>query len=64
MKEFIKLLDFRIKKNTIKKYKPFGDLKIYIYYNVSRYKVEMESFEYPTKRDRDNMLEELDAVFI
>jgi len=62
-KEFLKIGEQRIRKNTIKKYQPFGDKTINIYYNTSRYKIEVELFKFDTKELRDQMLETLDANF-
>ena len=62
-KEFLKIGEQRIRKNTIKKYQPFGDKAINIYYNTSRYKVEVELFKFDTKELRDEMLETLDVNF-
>lgn len=62
-KEFIKIGNQRIRKNTIKKYQPNGDLSINLYYNTSRYKIEVESFKFGTTEERDNMLQTLDTNF-
>ena len=62
-KEFLKIGDQRIRKNTIKKYQPFGDKAINIYYNTSRYKIEVELFKFDTKELRDEMLQTLDVNF-
>ena len=62
-KEFLKIGDQRIRKNTIKKYQPSGDKAINIYYNTSRYKIEVELFKFDTKELRDEMLETLDTNF-
>ena len=64
MKDFIKIGEDRIRKNTVKKYKPIGDLKVMIYYNTSRYKIESESFAFMTKGLRDEFIEELDQTFV
>ena len=62
-KDFIKIKDKRIRKNTIKKYEPRQENKLQIFYNTSRYKVESEIFEFPNKKDRDNILDNLDSNF-
>lgn len=62
-KEFIKIGQQRIRKNTIKKYQPYGEKGINIYYNTSRYKIELELFQFDTKELRDEMLETLDVNF-
>ena len=62
-KEFLKIGEQRIRKNTIKKYQPSGDKAINIYYNTSRYKIEVELFKFDTKELRDEMLQTLDVNF-
>ena len=64
MKDFIILLSTRIRKNTIKQYKPIGETKVNIYYSVSRYKVEVETFDFITKKKRTAILEYLDSNFL
>lgn len=62
-KEFLKIGQQRIRKNTIKKYQPYGQKGINIYYNTSRYKIEVEVFNFDTKEERDEMLLTLDLNF-
>ena len=64
MQTFIKINDDRLIKSSIKKYKPFGENKINIYFNTSRYRVEMEVFQFTTTKERDAMIEYLDAMFL
>lgn len=63
MKDFIVIAGERIRKSTIKRYKPFGDTKINVYYNTSTYKVELQTFDLGTKRGKDEMLDYLDLHF-
>ena len=64
MQTFIKINDVRVIKSSIKKYAPSGENKINIYFNTSRYKVEMDSFSFENKEKRDDMMGYLDAVFL
>lgn len=63
MKDFIKINQERIRKNTIKKYQPFGERKLNVYYNTSRYKMELQTFDLTDKQKRDECLEMLDCEF-
>jgi hypothetical protein len=63
MKDFIKIQEKRIRKNTIKSYSPFGDSRINIYFNVSRYKIELETFDFKNEQKRNSQLELLDLEF-
>jgi hypothetical protein len=62
-KDFIRIGNQRIRKNTIKKYQPNGELSINLYYNTSRYKIEVEAFKFDTTKERDEMLQTLDTNF-
>jgi hypothetical protein len=62
-KDFIKINDDRIRLNTIKKYKSNGLKSLVIYYNTSRYKIEMEIFKFKTPMLLDDKLNELDILF-
>jgi hypothetical protein len=42
---FIKIKEERIRKNIIKHYQPYGEKKLNLYYNSSRYKLEVQTFE-------------------
>ena len=63
MKDFIKIKDERIRKSTLKKYSPFGKLKINLYFNVSRYRIELETISFDSQNERDEMIEKLDLEF-
>lgn len=63
MKDFIKIQNERIRKNTIKKYQPFGEKKLNVYYNTSRYKIELQVFDFESSFTRDQVLENLDLEF-
>jgi hypothetical protein len=64
MQTFIKINNVRLIKSSIKKYVPHGKTKINIYFNTSRYRIEMETFVFPTEEERDNIMEYLDAMFL
>ena len=64
MKEFLKIKEIRIKKNTIKRYTPTEKNRLTIYYSPSRNKVDYESFTFDTPEDRDEMIKELDLNFL
>lgn len=64
MQTFIKINETRLIKSSIKKYIPSGENKINIYFNTSRYKVEMESFSFENKEKRDEIINYLDAMFL
>ena len=61
---FIKINETRLIKSSIKKYIPSGENKINIYFNTSRYKVELETFVFDDTRKRDAVMEYLDAMFL
>jgi len=63
MKDFIKINEERVRKSTIKKYQPFGTLRLNVYFNVSRYKIEVEMFDFRTTEERDSVVELLDIEF-
>lgn len=63
MKDFIKIQNERIRKNTIKKYQPFGEKKLNVYYNTSRYKIELQVFDFDYVESRNDALETLDLEF-
>lgn len=63
MKDFIKIQNERIRKNTIKKYQPFGEKKLNLYYNTSRYKIELQVFDFDSVENRNDALETLDLEF-
>lgn len=63
MKDFIKINEERVRKSTIKKYQPFGKLRLNVYFNVSRYKIEVETFDFKTTEERDSVVELLDIEF-
>jgi hypothetical protein len=59
--DFIRINDIRLRVSSIKKYCPSGDTKLNIYYNTSRYKVEVETFTFTTEH-RNEVLEQLDNL--
>ena len=62
MKEFIKVLDERLRKTTIKRYKPISTTKVNIYYNTSRYKIDVDTFECGTKKKQKDLLDYMDSI--
>ena len=61
--KFINILGNRINISSIKRYKPMEDLKLVVYFSVSRQKVDNEIFTFPTELNRDEMLDQLDIYF-
>ena len=64
MQTFIKINNVRLIKSSIKKYVPSGENKINIYFNTSRYRVELETFTFDSELRRDNVMDYLDAMFL
>ena len=64
MKEFVKINNTRIRKNTIKRYVPMENNRITVYYSASRNKVDFESFKFESVKERDEMINELDLNFL
>ena len=62
--QFIKLVDVRIRTTAIKKYKPTNTNKLLVYYSPSTQKTEFETITFPTNKERDNMVEQLDSIFL
>jgi hypothetical protein len=60
MKDFIIVLSERLRKTTIKRYKPIGATKVNVYYNTSRYKIDVDIFDCKTKKGQKDLLEHLD----
>lgn len=61
---FIKIGEDRLQLTTIKKYKPLGELKVKIYYNTSRYKIEAEEFTFDSTEERNIFVARLDFIFL
>ena len=64
MKTFIKINDTRIVKSAVKKYMPNDKLKINIYYAPSRNKIDVETFTFLTQKERNEVLDMLDTIFL
>ena len=62
MKDFVKINETRIRKNTIKRFSPVGDTKVNVYFNTSRYRVDVETFDLKTKKARKDVLDLLDSL--
>jgi hypothetical protein len=62
MQNFVNIKGIRIRKTSIKKYSPQGETKINIYYNTSRYKIDLEIIDVKNKVARDEILEVMDAI--
>lgn len=63
-KDFIKIQNQRIRKSAIKKYSPMNEKRLNMYFNVSTYKVEFETFVFQNAQERDEIVETLDSIFI
>ena len=63
-KDFILIKEQRVRKTMIKKYSPLGEKKLNVYFNVSRYKVELETYSFESKEEREDMIELLDNIFL
>jgi len=61
--QFIRIKETRLRISTIKKYLPFGKTKLNVYFNTSRDKIEVETFEFNDELLRVNMIEKLDIIF-
>lgn len=61
-KQFVKIGENRIKVSTIKRYKPQGDEKISIHYSANRNSPQIEVLTLNSKKERDNIIEELDII--
>lgn len=62
-KQFVKLNESRLRISVIKKYLPYQEKQLNIYFNTSRYKIEVETFKFETKEERDNIVKQLDLIF-
>ena len=62
MTNFIKILNHRVHKSTIKRYAPRDDIYLIVYFKASRsINVDSEAFIFETKKERDEMLIKLDT---
>jgi hypothetical protein len=61
--QFVRIGETRLRVSTIKKYLPYGKNKINVYFNTSRNKIEVETFEFNDELLRINMIEKLDVIF-
>lgn len=59
-KDFIIVQQARIRKTMIKFYEPIGLMDLIIHYNVPR--TEKKVFEFDSIKDRNNIIELLDAL--
>ena len=62
MKKFIKINEDRVLLSSIKRYRPIEDNSIYIYYSVSRYRVDKELFKFESEKKRDMIINILDEI--
>lgn len=60
MKNFIKIQNHRIRKSSIKEYKPMANNSIIIYFSNSRYKIESIVFKFSSEDEVNENLELLD----
>lgn len=61
-KDFVKILDARIRISTIKRYTPFGDGKLVIRFSSSTKDTQSEHFSFPSIKERDDVLDILDLL--
>ena len=62
---FTKINDTRLLRSSIKRYMPNGNTSLNVYYTASRNKmVDVETFTFPTKKLRDEMVAKLDGMFL
>lgn len=62
MTNFIRILNHRVHKSSIKRYAPRDDVYLIVYFKASRStKVDSEAFKFETKEQRDEMLIQLDT---
>jgi hypothetical protein len=59
-KDFVIVQQARIRKSVIKFYEPIGLTDLIIHYNVPR--TEKKVFKFVSRKERDNMVEYLDAL--
>ena len=64
MKEFVLINETRIRKSTIKRYLPYREDRITIYYSPSRNKLDYETHTFTSKEDRDDTMDYLDLNFL
>lgn len=64
MKQFIQILNHRIRLSTIKRYKEKGDDTIMIYYNTSPSRPDWEMYHFPDEESRDAKLKEIDDLLL
>ena len=64
MRDFVKINETRLRKNTIKRYIPTDEKRITVYYSPSRNKVDFESFVFDSTEKRNEMISELDLNFL
>jgi len=62
--EFIQIESYRIRKSTIKSYKPQGNLQINLYFSVSQTKVDVKIIPFYSVRARNLALKNLDKQFL
>ena len=63
-KEFFKILNIRMRKSNVKRYEPVGETTIKLVYNTDRNKPITEVLQMGTEKDRNAMIETLDALFL
>jgi hypothetical protein len=62
MKNFISILEKRIRITGIKIYEPVGEKVLKITYNFSRNRPESQIFTFETREERDQYLAILDSI--
>lgn len=64
MADFVLIKDCRIRKSCIKEYAPVNYKVLVVYFNTSRYKLDIESYSFESKEERDDTLAMLDFIFL
>ena len=62
-KQFIKIQEKRISLSLIKRYQTIRHNQLNIYYDTSRYKIDVEVFKFATSDKRDEIIETLDLNY-
>ena len=61
-KDFVRILDARIRISTIKRFAPFGDTKLVIRFSSSTKDTQAEHFNFPSNKEREDAIELLDLL--
>ena len=61
-KDFVKIVNDRIRINTIKRYKPMSDNKLIVRFSSNLDNKQSETFTFETTKERDDVVEILDLL--